>query len=113
MPKSRCLPAAISDAGSAGASRGTSLVARNAGMKLEALRDAASQLRQRLQEMTDEMADLPNGLNWNRLSQEMTGNIRVGLAAGEAIALFDKPLRGKPRLGCLERRLRWWLWAPR
>jgi hypothetical protein len=67
--------------------------------ELAALRDTASQLRQRLQEMTAAMADLPNGLNWNRLSDEMTGNIRVGLAAGEAIALFDKPVRGKSRLG--------------
>ena len=46
-----------------------------------------------------EMPELPNGLNWNRLSQEMTGNIRVGLAAGEAIALFDKPAPAKHRLG--------------
>jgi hypothetical protein len=45
------------------------------------------------------MAELPNALNWNRLADEMTGNIRVGLAAGEAIALFDKPLRTKHRLG--------------
>lgn len=60
--------------------------------EVEALRDTVSQLKA-------EMADLPNGLNWNRLSEEMTGNIRVGLAAGEAIALFDRPLRSKPRLG--------------
>jgi hypothetical protein len=45
------------------------------------------------------MPELPNNLNWNRLSEEITGNIRVGLAAGEAIALFDKPVRTKPRLG--------------
>jgi hypothetical protein len=63
--------------------------------EVQALRDAAGQLR----ELTDEMADLPNGLSWNRLAEEMTGNIRVGLAAGEAIALFDKPLRTKSRLG--------------
>jgi hypothetical protein len=63
--------------------------------EVQALRDAASQLRQ----LTHEMADLPNDLNWNRLAEEMTGNIRVGLAAGEAIALFDKPLRTKSRLG--------------
>ena len=63
--------------------------------ELEAFFDAAGQLRQ----LTDEMADLPNSLNWNRLAQEMTGNIRVGLAAGEAIALFDRPPRNKPRLG--------------
>jgi len=44
--------------------------------------------------------DLPNDLDWNRLAQEMTGNIRVGLAAGEAIARFDKPEASKPlRLG--------------
>jgi hypothetical protein len=67
--------------------------------EVEALCDAAGQLRDQLQEMTNDMADLPNGLNWNRLAQEMTGNIRVGLAAGEAIALFDKPLRTRSRLG--------------
>jgi hypothetical protein len=63
--------------------------------EVEGLRDAAVQLRQ----LTDEMTDLPNSLNWNRLAQEMTGNIRVGLAAGEAIALFDKQMRSRPRLG--------------
>ncbi len=40
--------------------------------------------------------DLPKDLNWNRLAEEMTGNIRVGLAAGEAIARFDRPLPGRP-----------------
>jgi hypothetical protein len=63
--------------------------------EVQGLRDAASQLR----ELADDMPELPNGLNWSRLAAEMTGNIRVGLAAGEAIALFDKPLRGRRRLG--------------
>lgn len=63
--------------------------------EVQVLRDAASQLR----ELSGQTADLPNGLNWSRLADEMTGNIRVGLAAGEAIALFDKPVRAKPRLG--------------
>jgi hypothetical protein len=63
--------------------------------EVQVLRDASSQLR----ELAAEMAELPNALNWNRLADEMTGNIRVGLAAGEAIALFDKPLRTKHRLG--------------
>src|ERR1700733_12779067 len=63
--------------------------------EVQSLRDAASQLR----ELTDQMADLPNGLNWNRLAEEMRGNIRVGLAAGGGNALFDKPLRTKHRLG--------------
>jgi hypothetical protein len=63
--------------------------------EVQGLRDAASQLR----ELADEMPELPGSLNWNRLAEEMIGNIRVGLAAGEAIALFDKPLRGRRRLG--------------
>jgi hypothetical protein len=45
-------------------------------------------------------AELPKDLNWNRLAGEMTGNIRVGLAAGEAIARFDRPASARPlRLG--------------
>jgi hypothetical protein len=67
------------------------------GQELQSLRDARSQLR----ELTSQMADLPNGLSWNRLADEMTGNIRVGLAAGEAIALFDKPLRTTARARAL------------
>jgi hypothetical protein len=63
--------------------------------EVQALRDAGTELRQ----LAAQMPELPNGLNWNRLAQEMTGNIRVGLAAGEAIALFDKPAPAKPRLG--------------
>ena len=48
------------------------------------LRDAREQVR-------DITAELPKDLNWNRLAAEMTGNIRVGLAAGEAISRFDRP----------------------
>jgi len=61
----------------------------------QALRDAGAQLR----ELAAEMPELPNGLSWNRLAQEITGNIRVGFAAGEAISLFDKPAPLKHRLG--------------
>lgn len=44
------------------------------------------------------VAELPENLNWNQLAEEMRGNIRVGLAAGEAIARFDKPAPGsRPR----------------
>lgn len=39
--------------------------------------------RQRLKE---DAAQLPAGVNWDRLAQEMTANIRVGLAAGECVA---------------------------
>ena len=51
------------------------------------------------QELRDFTAELPEDLNWRQLAQEMTGNIRVGLAAGEAIARFDKPAAShRPRL---------------
>ena len=60
--------------------------------ELAALRMASQQVR-------EVAAELPKDLNWNRLAQEMTGNIRVGLAAGEAIARFDKPaVHKRPRL---------------
>ncbi len=60
--------------------------------EVQALRAAREQVR----EVT---AELPENLNWNQLAEEMTANVRVGLAAGEAIARFDKPsLTGRPRL---------------
>ena len=59
--------------------------------EVQALRAATEQIR----EVT---AELPENLNWNQLAEEMTANVRVGLAAGEAIARFDKPsLVGRPR----------------
>ena len=38
--------------------------------------------REKIRDLSNEM---PEGVNWTRLSQEMTGNIRVGLAAGECV----------------------------
>ena len=64
-------------------------------IEVQTLRDGNAELR----EFAGQMPELPNALNWSRLSEEMTGNIRVGLAAGEAIALFDKPLRARRRHG--------------
>jgi hypothetical protein len=55
--------------------------------EVTALRAASEQVR-------EAVPDLPKDLNWNRLAEEMTGNIRVGLAAGEAIARFDRPMAG-------------------
>jgi hypothetical protein len=62
--------------------------------EIQAVRDASGELRQ----LASESPVLPNALNWNRLAEdrlveEITANIRLGLAAGEAIASFDKPLR--------------------
>jgi len=59
---------------------------------VKSLRDASEQVR-------GLAAELPKDLNWNRLAAEMTGNVRVGLAAGEAIARFDKPAARPLRLG--------------
>ncbi|MBV8820484.1 MAG: hypothetical protein JO022_19145 [Acidobacteriaceae bacterium] len=68
--------------------------------------DSCQQCRQTIlhfQTGTDELRDLasdmPADLNWARLSQEMTGNIRVGLAAGECIEGFERSLRpARPKL---------------
>ena len=38
-------------------------------------------------------AELPSGLEWDRLAAEMTANIRVGLAAGECVAAPPVPRR--------------------
>jgi anti-sigma factor RsiW len=38
-------------------------------------------------------AEMPEGVDWDRLSAEMTANIRVGLAAGECVA---RPRQRKP-----------------
>ena len=43
-------------------------------------------------------ASMPDGVNWSRLTEEMTGNIRVGLAAGECIAGFEARPRRKSGL---------------
>jgi hypothetical protein len=61
--------------------------------EVKSLRDASQQVQ-------SAAVDLPKDLNWNRLAEEITGNIRVGLAAGEAIARFDRPAGRRPlRLG--------------
>ncbi len=47
--------------------------------EVHALRSASAELAR--------MADrLPDGMKWDRLAAEMTGNIRVGLAAGQCVA---------------------------
>jgi len=48
-------------------------------------------LRRASEHVREAASDLPKDINWNRFAEEMTGNIRVGLAAGEAIAGFDRP----------------------
>src|SRR3954463_6566105 len=42
--------------------------------------------RESAQDLQADAMEMPAGVNWSRLSAEMTGNIRVGLAAGECVA---------------------------
>jgi hypothetical protein len=49
--------------------------------------------------LRDHIAQMPSSVNWDRLSEEMTANIRVGLAAGECVG--DFPVKRRARF------LRW------
>lgn len=47
------------------------------------------------QRWADSAAELPAGVNWDRLAAEMTANIRVGLAAGECVTVpREEPASG-------------------
>ena len=66
-----------------------------------------------------ECAELPEGLDWDRLAAEMTGNIRVGLAAGECVAeshVRERRVLWKPALALLGVSVvmvsAWWLNFP-
>jgi len=52
--------------------------------------DAFRENRRAVKEAAQEM---PAGIDWARLSEEMTGNIRVGLAAGECVGDYPTKLR--------------------
>jgi len=66
--------------------------------EVQALRDAAGQLRDLASQAPDGMQDWDRLADLDGLMKDMTGNIRVGLAAGEAISIFDKPVRSRHRL---------------
>ena len=61
-------------------------------------RRAVQELKSGSARIRELAADMPDSLNWSRLTDEMTGNIRVGLAAGECIAGFEKSPRVKSGL---------------
>jgi hypothetical protein len=52
----------------------------------ESCRGIVEEFRADGRALRDAAAALPEGLDWARLSAEMTANIRVGLAAGECVA---------------------------
>jgi anti-sigma factor RsiW len=60
--------------------------------RCEACRTRLDQYREGRQSLKQAAGEMPPGLDWDRLSAEMTANIRVGLAAGECVA----PRRKKP-----------------
>jgi hypothetical protein len=51
----------------------------------ESCRAKVDSLRCGIAELRSAAGELPENLNWDRLAMEMTGNIRVGLAAGECV----------------------------
>jgi anti-sigma factor RsiW len=54
--------------------------------RCESCRQTVEEFRADGRALRDAAAGLPEGLDWTRLSAEMTANIRVGLAAGECVA---------------------------
>ncbi len=54
--------------------------------RCEACRARIEVYRQGRQSLKQAAAEMPAGVNWDRLAAEMTANIRVGLAAGECVA---------------------------
>lgn len=56
-------------------------------------RKIAAEFSSAREQMGESGHDLPAGLNWNDLAREMTGNIRVGLEAGECIEHVPHPSR--------------------
>jgi hypothetical protein len=52
----------------------------------ESCRGIVEEFRADSRALRDAAGKLPDGLDWARLSVEMTANIRVGLAAGECVA---------------------------
>jgi hypothetical protein len=62
----------------------------------DACRSGVARFQRSTAVLNDEAGSLPARLNWDRLAAEMTGNIRVGLAAGECVA--PAPV-ARPQLG--------------
>ena len=84
-----------------------------------ACRSAIDSYRESSKVLRRKCAELPEGLDWDRLAAEMTGNIRVGLAAGECVASARAPerrLSWKPALAVLGVSMvmvsAWWLNFP-
>jgi hypothetical protein len=64
----------------------------------ESCRELVEEFRADGRALRDAAAGLPEGLEWARLSAEMTANIRVGLAAGECVAPRTHARKAMPAL---------------
>jgi anti-sigma factor RsiW len=54
--------------------------------RCERCRSRVEQYRSDQRRIREAAGEMPEGVRWDRLAQEMTANIRVGLAAGECVA---------------------------
>jgi hypothetical protein len=70
----------------------TLLVSRHV-RKCHACLDVTAGYAAERDQLHESAQELPSGLDWNTLSREITGNIRVGLEAGECIEPFLRPAR--------------------
>lgn len=61
----------------------------------EACKRRAETFRRDRLSVREAAAELPEGLDWNRLAAEMTANIHVGLEAGECVSDV-RPLKARP-----------------
>lgn len=64
-------------------------------------REQIELFRQDREELVDVKSQLPEFVNWERLAAEMQGNIRVGLAAGECVAVrgFTRQVKWQHAIG--------------
>jgi hypothetical protein len=75
--------------------------------KCDACRDLVEEFRADGKALRDAAAGLPDGVDWARLSAEMTANIRVGLAAGECVAPRGRSRRQAPAMSWIPE-----MWRP-
>lgn len=77
-------------------------------------RALAEEFRQDRTALLESAVDLPEGLNWDRLSAEMTANIHLGLEAGECVTPREggRALDFEAEESVEDRRLIGMLWRP-
>lgn len=77
----------------------------------EACRREMEAFRADRERVKDIAAEMPEGVDWNRLTAEMSANIHLGLAAGEAVAQVGRRRRKTDRR-LSDRSVISWSWRP-